>query len=382
MKVLFVTGLSGKALGGGRTEEVRLMRGMAGRGCQVAMCSDLPGELSDFPHFPLELPRREKWAAQLAHAMAAFRPEIVHAVGGSVQFLNICNRQFAGIPWVFTAHNIPPSEHMFRRFYSNTRFHYAVRGVYTLPKRWAWSRYLKTADFRIAFCHSQWVDRDLKNAGCPADKICEIPFGSDLPASAPLSEPADVNPFPDGAWPKIVTVAGMAFPKGQLDAVRMASRLVKDFPKLDYCLIGSTRDRNFLNYIEGAIRSLGLSQNVRVLRTVPENVKLAALRNADLYVQPSHEEGFCIAYLEAAMLVPRLLGTDAGVIAAMSEGDATARVVEPRNPLALEQAARELLRQEIPPDAVEKRRLRLGQRYSWEAYIDAHLKSYQAIHRN
>ena len=311
--------------------------------------------------------------------MTKFRPDLVHVAGGPVRFLRACDRHITSAPWVFTAHNVPPAEHMFRRFYANAGVHYAVRNTLMLPKAWLWSRYLKTARFRAAFCHSQTVAGRLRKAGCPADKICEVPFGNELPESVLQPDPAEVSPFPKDAWPKILTVAGMAFPKGVLDAVRMAALLRADFPKMSYCLIGTTRDKHYRAYVDREIQSLGLSRQFQMLRTAPEQSKFAALRDADLYVQPSHEEGFCIAFLEAAMLVPRLIGTDTGVMAAIAEGDSTARIVNPGNPAALAQAATELLRKEVQESAIQTRRDRLNQRFSRAAYLDGHLETYRRV---
>ena len=124
-----------------------------------------------------------------------------------------------------------------------------------------------------------------------------------------------------------------------------------------------TRDKKYRAYLETTIAKLGLSNHVSVLHSAPEPLKFAALRAADLYVQPSHEEGFCIAYLEAAMLVPRLIGADTGAIAAMAEGGPAARVVKVGDIVAMESAARELLREKFGAETVAVRRAALARRY-------------------
>ncbi|HET6246845.1 MAG TPA: glycosyltransferase family 4 protein [Tepidisphaeraceae bacterium] len=379
MKVLFVTGLTGFGIGGARTEEIRLVRGAANAGCDVAMCSDvLAGELTGIRHFRLDYPPGEKAPGQLADAMREFKPELVHVVGGGVRFLADCDKTMTQSPWVFTAHNVPPAERIFPRLYGNTRLHYAVRNALAIPNVWSWAKYLKHSRFHTAICHSQTVARRLREVGCQLGKIREIPFGSELPADA-LHDIAASSVFPAEAWPKIVTVAGLAFHKGQLDAVRLAARLLSDFPKLSYRLIGMTRDKKYRAYVEKAIADLGMSQHVSIIHSAPEAVKFAAMREADLYVQPSHEEGFCIAFLEAAMLSPRLIGGNTGAIAAMADGDATARVVPPGAISAMAQAARELLAKVVAPQTVTHRRQALARRYSWQTYLDAHLQAYRQV---
>jgi glycosyltransferase involved in cell wall biosynthesis len=380
MKILFVTGLTGFGIGGARTEEIRLVRGAVDKGCDVAMCSDvLAGELSGIAHFRLDYPPGENASTQLTQALNNFRPNLVHVVGGGGRFLEVCNQRITDVPWIFTAHNVPPAERIFPRLYGNSRLHYAVRNLLALPSVSNWWRFLKTARFRSVICHSQTVANRLRAVGCPAAKIIEIPFGSELPESALLPDPEIVSPFPSDAWPKIVTVAGLAHHKGQLDAIRMAARLVPDFPKLAYRLIGMTRDKKYRAYLEATIAKLGLAKHVSIIQSAPEPLKFAALREADLYIQPSHEEGFCIAFLEAAMLTPRLIGADTGAIAAMARGDAAARVYKPADLAALEAAARDLLREKAVEGAVEKRRALLATRYSWDAYLDAHFAAYRGI---
>ncbi|HZL36407.1 MAG TPA: glycosyltransferase [Tepidisphaeraceae bacterium] len=378
MRVLFITGLTGFGLGGARTEEIRLLRRAAQAGCETAMCSDvLADELAGTRHFRLDYPPGERAAGQADAAVAAFAPEVVHVVGGGIRFLATCDRQLRAVPWVFTAHNVPPAERILSRFHGNSHLHYAVRNTLALPSVWSWRKFLKRGKFARTICHSNTVARRLEEVGCPTEKIVEIPFGSELPPAAFAQDPAQPTVFPPGAYPRLLTIAGLAHHKGQFDAVRMAGRLMPDFPKLSYCLIGMTRDRNYRAFLEKTIRDLGLAERVMLLHAASEAAKFSALREADLYIQPSHEEGFCIAFLEAAMLTPRLIGADTGAIAAMAANDVMARVAPPGNIAALESAARELLARQADPPAIIQRRQRLRASYSWDAYLAAHLQAYR-----
>lgn len=92
-------------------------------------------------------------------------------------------------------------------------------------------------------------------------------------------------------------------------------------------------------FSEGA----GLSAHVSIRTDFGEQAKNRALSTADLYLQPSHEEGFCLAYIEAASKVPRLIGTDTGAIRRVSQGDSGMQVVPPRSPTALASALRSLI---------------------------------------
>jgi glycosyltransferase involved in cell wall biosynthesis len=155
--------------------------------------------------------------------------------------------------------------------------------------------------------------------------------------------------------------------------------LLPQYPDLSYRLIGMSRDRRYVTFLRKLIDRVGLGGRAELMHAASDAVKFAALRHADLYVQPSHEEGFCIAFIEAAMVAPRLVGADTGEIAAIAAGDPWAAVVPPMNPAGIEAAARRLLAMTPPPGAVAERRQRLATRYSWDRYLDQHAELYDSV---
>jgi glycosyltransferase involved in cell wall biosynthesis len=378
-RILFITGLTGYGIGGARTEESRLVRGMADRGYEVALTSDvLPADLSGIRHFNIDYPPGHRAGEQIRHAVSEFRPDIAHATGAGMRFLGACDDQLHNMKWVMTTHNVPPAERIFPRFHGSEFVHYTTRNLLALPSIGAWSRFFRSASYSRVICHSKPVAERLIACGAPADRVREIPFGSGLPDGALVADSTD-RVFPPNAFPRITTVAGLTHHKGQIDAIRMAGRLARDYPRLSYRLIGTTRDEAYEAYLEQTIRDLGLAGHVTILQAAPDAIKFAALRESDLYLQPSHEEGFCIAFLEAAMLTPRLLGTATGAIAAMAEGDPTARVVPPSNVDALERAARELLQITQIDGVLDHRRRTLAERFSWDRYFDQHVAVYDEV---
>jgi glycosyltransferase involved in cell wall biosynthesis len=377
MRVLFLKGLSAWALGGDRTETLRLVRGAADQGCIVALGADaVPKELAGIPHFKVEYPQTAAVEGQVRTAIDVFRPDVVHVIGAGIRFMEAFDRVLRNARWAFTAHNVPPAEKIFSCFFAQPRLYYAARNTLAMPSVRRWSRFLRHASFAKVICHSDTVSRRLISRGCDVRKIVNISFGCDPPvldSSAP-------SPLPATSSPKIVTVAGFAPHKGQLDAIRAMARLLPQFPNLAYRMIGNPRpDERYARFIQHQVQRLALQGNVALLEDASEQTKHAALRDADLYLQPSHEEGFCIAFLEAAQVVPRLVGTDTGAIAAMAEGDSTARIVRPGNVAALAHAMGELLRTAPPPHTVERRREMLASRYSWTNYAGQHVKAYQSM---
>ncbi|HEX5242528.1 MAG TPA: glycosyltransferase family 4 protein [Tepidisphaeraceae bacterium] len=378
MRILYVSGLTGFGVGGARTEEIRLVRGMAGRGLQVAMANDvLPPDLRGIEHLHIDYPPRDRATEQIAQAVEGFKPDLVHAMGGGVRFFSACTQALRDSRWILTTHNMPPSERIFTRLHGFDRLHFLARDLVALPSVRASAQFLRRANFAQVICHSKTVAKRLQALGCPEEKISEIPFGSEISQVAESS--TTVSLFPSDAWPKIMTVAGLAHHKGQRDGIRMIHRLSPDFPRIAYRIVGTCRDTRFRAQLHHEIEKLGLTGRIQVLEDVKDPEKFAAMREADLYLQPSREEGFCIAFMEAAMFCPRLLGSDTGAIAAVAGDDPAACVVRPGDINALTDAARGLLKIDRAPQILERRRQELPRRYSWESYLNQHEAVYSRV---
>lgn len=374
MRVLFLSGLTGFGLGGAQTEVIRLVDGIRRLDVSVACVIDhLPGELSGIEHFTLEYPPGENAGRQVAEAVSQFKPDCVHLVGGGIGLLRAVDSLQLTVPWVFTAHNLPPFERIFPYVHGNNSLHYFLRHLRALPNVVVWKRFLRGGGFANVIAHSSAVAEHLAEYGCPGGKVVLIPFGCD----APKVGAADSSPFPADAEPRILTIAGFAHHKGIHDYLLVIKRLVVDYPKLAYRMIGNARDDSYLKFLQRRVKELGLDQSVQFIRNGPESVKLAALGSADLYVQPSHEEGFCLAFIDAAMVVPRVLGTRTGEMAGVVQGEPGGRVVQPMDIGALERETRELLGVNVSDVNLQERRTRLLDRYSWAKYLQAHVKAYQ-----
>ena len=376
MRVLFLSGLTGFGLGGAQTELIRLVDGIRRLDVVPACAIDhQPGELSGVTHFDLEYPPGEGARRQVAEAVSQFKPDCVHLVGGGIGFLRAVDSLNLSVPWVFTAHNLPPFERIFSHVYGSNSLHYFLRDLRALPNVMAWKRFLRRGGFANVIAHSSAVAEHLGRYGCPAGKIVLIPFGCDTPKGE--TAVIEASPFPADAELRILTVAGFAHHKGIHDYLKVIKRLMGEYPKLAYRVIGQNRDEGYLKFLNQRIAALGLERNVQLVRNASEEVKRAALSAASLYVQPSHEEGFCLAFMEAAMVVPRVLGTRTGEMAGVVQGDAGGRVVEPMDVGEMERETRELLQMNVPPENLQQRRTRLLDRYSWGKYLDGHLLAYQ-----
>ena len=154
--------------------------------------------------------------------------------------------------------------------------------------------------------------------------------------------------------------------------IKALPALARRFPHLRYQLIGEVRDDSYVRWLKRLAVRLGVADRLLFSVDLDQAAKAEALRRADVYVQPSHEEGFCLSYAEAAALVPRLVGTRTGAIAAMSRDDPGARIVPVRDPRALAEAISALATVDLPAGHMADRATRLSERFSYDAYLCAH----------
>ena len=127
--------------------------------------------------------------------------------------------------------------------------------------------------------------------------------------------------------------------KGHEDLVKAAARVAGKFPELTYVMIG--RDAGSLNATRTLARNLGILERFRFPGTRSDIPDI--LRAADLFVHPSHQEGFSNAILEAmAAGLPVVACDVGGNPEAVVDGE-TGRLVPPRCPEQLAEAISELL---------------------------------------
>jgi glycosyltransferase involved in cell wall biosynthesis len=231
----------------------------------------------------------------------------------------------------------------------------------------AWRWVLTSGKVPRIFVHSAFVAQVVERYGFPANLIEVVPLPF-LPP--PLDRGAQA--LPSNGELQLTTVGGLAHTKGQHDVIKALPELARRFPRLRYQLIGEIRDDSYVRWLNRLAVRLGIADRLLFSVDLDQAAKIEALRRAHVYVQPSHEEGFCLSYAEAAALVPRLVGTRTGAIAAMSRDDPGARVVPVRDPRALADAIGALVSVDLPAGHMADRAARLSERFSYDAYLRAH----------
>lgn len=375
MRVLIVSDVSGYMRGGVPAETAQLVRGLAARGHAVALAGDvLPRGAEAARHLPLSLPTRASLAAELQRSLDATRPDVVHVMAMSSRGVAHIAPLLRDVPWVMTAHSLPPHERKLPGWHASERLHYGARWLRFVPHATAWKWLLRRHVVPLVVVHSEAMRHVVLRYGQPPAHVALIPLGSDAMAVRPPIETP-----PAGSAPRILTIAGLAHTKGQHDAIAAVAALRRVFPRLTYRIVGEVRDASYARHLQRLIERHGLRDCVGITANLSHEDKERELEAADLYLQPSHEEGFCLAYIEAAGVVPRLVGTDTGAIRTIGAGDAGARTVRMRAPRELAGAMLELLSEALPADLMGRRAARLATHFAWHQYLDAHEALYRRV---
>lgn len=368
MRVLIISDVTGYMRGGVPAETVHLIRGLAARGHAVALAGDVvPRGAEAAAHFEITVPTARTLAAEVTQAIAAFKPDVVHVMAMNSRGIGQIAPVLASLAWTATCHSLPPYERKLPFLHGSERAHYAARSLRFLANALAWKWLMRRRLVPQLIVHSEGMRDLVTRYGLPSARIVLIPLGCEPP---PACRDQAVPPVRGEL--RIVTMGGIAHTKGQHDAIAAIALLRRDFPGLHYQIVGEVRDRSYLRFLERAIERLGLADSVSITPNLPHQEKEQALRQADLYLQPSHEEGFCLAYIEAAGIVPRLVGADTGAIRLIGADDEGARTVPAMQPARLADAMGELLRAPLPVDLMARRAARLSARFSWAQYLDAH----------
>ena len=373
MRILIISDVSSYMRGGVPVETKELLKGLVLRGHEVAFGADAPLCGEEVRHYAFST-NEPNQATQLKQILAHFKPELVHVMAMGSRGLTAIAPLLRNQQWVLTCHSIPPFELKLACCHNHDQLHYALRALRFAANTLAWKWLFRKANIPCIIAHSRYVQNIVENYGYQTGKSRLIPLGFKRGESATHAALRTLS-----SSPKFLTVSGIAHTKGQHDAILAMANLKHDFPNFTYQLIGEVRDNSYLQFLNKLIDQKGLSKHIKITPNLDEASKQSALQQADFYLQPSHEEGFCLSYIEAAGIVPRLIGTDTGAIALISADDLGMQVVSPKSPTEIADSIRKLAATTLPEDLLITRNLRLEKQFSWESYLDQHEQLYKEL---
>ncbi len=204
----------------------------------------------------------------------------------------------------------------------------------------------------------------------------EVPVVKITPAidwkrfSADIIVPLSLSPI------RIVTVGRLEWKKGYEYALQTMALLKQQGVSFTYTIMGDGADKERLVF---AAYQWGISDRVNFLGSQPQEKVAAVLRESALYIQPSVQEGFCNAVLEAQAMGLLCVVTDAEGLSENVINGKSGFVVPKRSPQAMADIIVEITqmtdeaRQQIRTFAVERVRKEFNledQQRKWAAFYE------------
>jgi len=138
---------------------------------------------------------------------------------------------------------------------------------------------------RLVLANSAGIAEACRGLG--ARDVRVVHLGTDLPERA--------QPAPEGDE-TLVTVAHLVARKRHADVIRAVARLADRRPRLRYRIVGDGPEREPLRRLAA---ELGVADRVELVGALAPGEAVAAGRRAALFVMPSTDEAFGVAYVEA-----------------------------------------------------------------------------------
>lgn len=181
---------------------------------------------------------------------------------------------------------------------------------------------------------------------------------------------------------RIISIGGIKYRKGYLEALKAISILVKKYENINYIAIGNVDDVEYKKQIDGFISKEKLKENVIFTGLISEERKKKFLLESDIFLllpmQTSFDfEGFGLVYLEAnACGLPTIGSKDSGAADAIKEGY-SGFLVDPKNPPEVADKISNLLDDPRLYDTVSKNALEWANSSIWaqkaKEYINIYL---------
>lgn len=190
---------------------------------------------------------------------------------------------------VVHAHNAVPAGDAVRRSGLRVPLVVSVHGgdvFHTAVRSEAGARAVRQtfAQAHLVLANSAGIAREARALGAPAPRVVRL--GTDIP-QALLKRPGD---------PTLVTVAHLVPRKRHADVLRALWALRERLPDLRYVVVGDGPEREPLAALA---RDLGVDGRVDFLGQLPHAEAVDRARRAHLFVMPSTDEAFGVAYVEA-----------------------------------------------------------------------------------
>lgn len=175
----------------------------------------------------------------------------------------------------------------------------------------------------------------------------------------------------------LLYVGNMIEAKGVLELVDAFKIIQEKYPDAKLHMIGSDKDEAFMHIFAKHL----LDNDVRIIHHLPMPQREIAkwIAAADVFVLPSHHEGFGLVALEAMSVGTSVVGTDVGGLSYLLS-DGAGILVEPKNPESLAEGLIQALSE--PEDKRSGVMQRTAENHSYEVIAKRLMTIYEEIEKN
>lgn len=304
------------------------------------------------------------------------KPNIVHVMFGLfvMETLNTQTLRNAKIPTVATVHNVPPQECRIVTPTApvNERIREHVRlFLVGLKNNWR----LRRHRYDKLIVPSSAV-RSLLSQRLRSQDIEVLVHGPTSALAKQMAPPINRRP-PERQFVRILTVGGFAPHKRQHLIPLIAENLRADGVAFKWDVIGPAgRVPAYFDQVSSAIQSADLQDQVRVNSSVSFAELARFYDAANLYVQPSTEEGFCITALDAAAAGLPVIASPAGALPEIVRASHGLLAKSAVNPLS--DAIKEFIRSDLWSDPKQVA-LEVESGFSWRESARSLKSSYDKL---
>jgi glycosyltransferase involved in cell wall biosynthesis len=247
-------------------------------------------------------------AAQVRRLVRALKPDLLHA-------MHLTSYGFLG-----ALCGVHP-------FISSVWGHDVFVVPHWTPLHWAITRYALARADLITATGPSMAAAAARYAPKGAE-IVAVPYGVDL---------AQFRPAPRAGRENVVIgyVGRLSREKGVDDLIEAAACAVRSHPRLEFWIAGDGPERGRL---QARAARRGLAERVRFLGAVEHEAVPSLLQQMDIFLLPSHAEGFGVAAVEAAAMELPVVGANIQGIPDVVQHGRTGLLVPPARPDLLARA--------------------------------------------